>query len=121
MKLWIKIIRNEKIIKDTVTEGNAENAKELHALLADVCDRLNCPVPLVTTTDASICKNSTMLNLKRGTSWKKWISIFLKRYAFPKRRKSKICKNKIPRTQSSGYYFLNSILRLPPKQNYSLT
>lgn len=53
MKLWIKIIRNEKIIKDTVTEGNAENAKELHALLADVCDRLNCPVPLVTTTDAS--------------------------------------------------------------------
>ena len=47
MKLWIKIIRNEKIIKDTVTEGNAENAKELHALLADVCDRLNCPVPLV--------------------------------------------------------------------------
>ena len=49
MKLWIKIIRNEKIIKDTVTEGNAENAKELHALLADVCDRLNCPVPLVTT------------------------------------------------------------------------
>lgn len=38
MKLWIKIIRNEKIIKDTVTEGNAENAKELHALLADVCE-----------------------------------------------------------------------------------
>ena len=43
MKLWIKIIRNEKIIKDTVTEGNAENAKELHALLADVCDRLELP------------------------------------------------------------------------------
>lgn len=105
MKLWIKIIRNEKIIKDTVTEGNAENAKELHALLADVCDRLNCPCLSSRPRTPPICKNSTMLNLKRGTSWKKWISIFLKRYAFPKRRKSKICKNKIPRTQKFGVLF----------------
>ena len=64
MKLWIKIIRNDKIIKDTVTEGNAENAKELHALLADVCDRLHCPVPLVTPTDASTLQKINHVKFK---------------------------------------------------------
>lgn len=105
MKLWIKIIRNEKIIKDTVTEGNAENAKELHALLADVCDRLNCPVPLVTTTDASNLQKFNHVKFKARDFVEKVDSIFLKRYAFPKRRKSKICKNKYPEHKVRGTIF----------------
>lgn len=52
MKLWIKIMSREKIIKDTVAEGRADTAQQLHFLLTNVCDKLNCPTPLVTRTDA---------------------------------------------------------------------
>lgn len=57
MKIWVKLMQNEKIVKDTVVECNAETVQALHYSLADICDKLNCPTPLVTQTDLSNLHN----------------------------------------------------------------
>lgn len=62
MKLWIKVIKEEKILQNVVAENNlAMNPDNYESTLSDVCHKLDLSTPITLSThfDSLRCFNIT--------------------------------------------------------------
>lgn len=49
-KIWAKVLREDKIIKQLVYEGETFSYSEFFGYLADICDRLDISTPVLLKT-----------------------------------------------------------------------